>query len=268
MCIAILNNRNTISKKTLKTCHQNNPDGMGMAWVQAGEIKYFKELDSFKVFYSKYRKVRESTRGPILLHFRISTGGLLDLNNCHPFKINKTCAFMHNGVIPDYSGYQDNFTDTVHFNAEVLQQFEDPFRAVQQPGIKRLIQDVIGYSKLVFLNHVGETFIINADLGHWIGENWYSNKSYLPKPKPIYKNYGWGKDYAGDYSPVGYIGSYKKEPKKAPSYWEAPEVPEALPEILDNCDACGKEAPEDEICYSNTYNAYLCRTCRLAFQAD
>jgi hypothetical protein len=68
--------------------------------------------------------------------------------------------------------------------------FDDP--------MQELIENVIGYSKLVFLDKKGNFNIMNEDKGHWYNKVWYSNSSYKkPEPTPSYpstwRNWGQGK---------------------------------------------------------------------------
>jgi len=193
MCIAIMKSENKkISKTTLQRCYDSNPDGAGFMFAEDKELHVKKGYFTFKQFYKEY-KPHENKQ--VLLHFRIKTHGPIDKNNCHPFLVNSGLGFIHNGIISGYG--DDKQSDTIQFNNTILKKivskhgnmglFEDP--------IVELIENVIGYSKLVFLDRHGNYRIMNEEKGHWNDGVWYSNNSYK-KPEPIktakypYMNYG------------------------------------------------------------------------------
>lgn len=193
MCIAIMKSENKkISKTTLQRCYDANPDGAGFMFAEDKELHVKKGYFTFKEFYKEY-KPHENKQ--VLLHFRIKTHGPIDKNNCHPFLVNNGLGFIHNGIISGYG--DDKQSDTIQFNNAILKKivnkhgniglFEDP--------VVELIENVIGYSKLVFLDRHGNYRIMNEEKGHWNNGVWYSNNSYK-KPEPVksitypYMNYG------------------------------------------------------------------------------
>ena len=182
MCIAIMKSANKkINKATLKRCYDANPDGAGFMYAENKELNVQKGYFTFKEFYKEY-KPHENKQ--VLLHFRIKTHGKIDKKNCHPFLVNKSLGFIHNGII---TGYGDNKeSDTIAFNNAILKKlvakhgnnslFDDP--------MVELIENVIGYSKLVFLDRHGNYKIMNEDKGSWHNGIWYSNSSWK-KPEPV-----------------------------------------------------------------------------------
>lgn len=203
MCIAILNRKeNPVLKAHFKNSLFNNSDGFGMAWIEGEEIKTFKSLstDSNRL-YKKYLKVFEATENPMLLHFRISTSGGINLDNTHPFHVSKNLVFMHNGIISGLGNALEN--DTRHFNRLFLQNIRER-DILGNNAIQNLISHRIGHSKLVFLNSQGKTAIINPNLGiEETDGNWYSNGTYSygcewQKPKAKSKNLYWWNDEEED----------------------------------------------------------------------
>lgn len=180
MCIAILNSKGILCLKTFQTCWTANPDGAGLCYFDGEKIQTFKEMKSVKNFHQHYMDVRAKfPKIDIAIHFRISTHGRVNITNCHPFKINKTTAFIHNGVISNM-GVNSEFSDTYIFNKTIMQSLPSNF--VQNNAVMELIENYIGYSKLVIIS--GKiSAIANESLGLWDGGNWYSNKSYLPEVK-------------------------------------------------------------------------------------
>ena len=206
MCIAIMKSENKkINKATLKRCYDANPDGAGFMFAENKKLNVQKGYFTFKDFYKEY-KPHENKQ--VLLHFRIKTHGPIDKTNCHPFLVNSGLGFIHNGII---SGYGDNKeSDTIAFNKAILKKivakhgnnslFDDP--------MVELIENVIGYSKLVFLDRHGNYKIMNEDKGSWHDGVWYSNGSWK-KPEPI--------KYIPDYSRGSVNKSYP--PAKSAGDW-------------------------------------------------
>ncbi len=214
MCIAILNTPNiTFSKSIIRTCWENNSDGAGLIWTDTKRKKLhtFKELDSVEAYYSKYIEVRRKyPKSKVVLHFRISTSGGVNLNNTHPFEVNAGLAFVHNGVISELNGIDKQRSDTNLFNLRVLQNLPAGFERNQ--AIADLIAKYIGHSKLIFLNANNEHTIINPSLGKTdpaYSGCWFSNNTYKPS---AYYDYG-GKQIAkAGYKTPGY-----KAPAQTPA---------------------------------------------------
>lgn len=188
MCIAILNTAGTIKQKTFKHCWDNNPDGGGIAYPKDGKIKIIKEMKSYNEFYKQYKTVREENpKVNILIHFRIATHGKINETNCHPFLVNKSLGFIHNGMIYGKGlSVSNEFSDTYLFNQTILKTLPQNF--LKNEAILKLLEEYIGYSKIVFLDGKNNWAILNEESGHWNGNNWFSNDSYKEKVKPVYSD--------------------------------------------------------------------------------
>jgi len=177
MCIAILNPSGvTLKKKVLKTCWDNNKDGAGMLYLQNGVLTAYKEMDKFDNFYDHYAMVRKNYKdSQVVIHFRISTHGKVDLENCHPFMVNEDWGFVHNGIITNAERHVD-YSDTNMFNRNVLRKL--PSDWIHNDAMYELVCGYIGSSKLLFLNKDNEAYIVNEDWGVWDLGCWFSNKTY------------------------------------------------------------------------------------------
>ena len=173
-----------INKATLRRCYDANPDGAGFMYAEDKQLHVKKGYFTFKEFYKEYRPHGDKQ---VLIHFRIKTHGPINKDNCHPFLVNSGLGFIHNGII---SGYGSNTkSDTIEFNESILQKivakhgnnslFDDP--------MVELIENVIGYSKLVFLDRHGNYTIMNENKGNWNDGVWYSNMSWK-KPEKVKSN--------------------------------------------------------------------------------
>lgn len=177
MCIAIAKKAGAIiTDDILERCFKKNQDGCGFSYIdQGGRLRVNKSL-VFDRFHADYRAAEAlNPRSPFLIHFRIKTHGTVDLDNCHPFMIDENHVFIHNGVISKVPNHA-SMSDTRVFNQQILQQL--PRGWFSNPAIKVMLEDYIGYSKLVILKRNGEINIINEKSGFWEGDVWYSNSGY------------------------------------------------------------------------------------------
>jgi hypothetical protein len=178
MCIiAAIPNHKTISKETLQRCWDNNPHGGGFTYTDGKKVHVMKEMISFKQYWRKFTQKREEfPLSSFICHFRISTHGKINEENCHPFKVNDELSFCHNGVIRN-SPLSEDYSDTVMFNVTILKNLPEDF--IYNKATKTLIREYIGGgSKLSFLTWNNELHFINEEAGTWDDGIWYSNNGY------------------------------------------------------------------------------------------
>jgi len=178
MCIIVyLPIDKTIDKERFMQCASTNRDGFGMMYVVNNKLIKLHTLDKDR-FYETYSRVSKDhgSKTPIAMHFRLSTGGKKDINNCHPFVITDNIAFMHNGILTQHKS-TDDYCDTYIFCKEVLQGLDFDF--MHNKTALYLIKKYIGFSnKMLFMNNLGEVEIINDVAGKWIDGIWYSSYVY------------------------------------------------------------------------------------------
>lgn len=179
MCIAIVKTKQgSISDEILRNCVKNNKDGCGIAYSMNNKIYIIKGLFDADVLIKKVRDVERIANGNILIHCRISTSGLIDVNNAHPHKVNEDLVLIHNGILDIDVPKDSKKSDTVSFIEKYLKELPSGFE--YNKSIMRLIEDRIGKSnKFCFLNSKGDYFILNESSGEWINGVWYSNQSYI-----------------------------------------------------------------------------------------
>jgi len=125
---------------------------------------------------------------PYAIHFRKSTHGKKDENNCHPFLFNDgKLALIHNGVIPIKCS-DDGFSDTWHFTHKVLEPMVKQYGVpIDDQALSWFIRVSIGTDKVAVMDNKGEVVIFNEDKGNWEdtdgpdgkkGKVWYSNYSF------------------------------------------------------------------------------------------
>jgi hypothetical protein len=252
MCIAILNRNGVLPKETFENSWRNNPDGGGFAYWDGSKVIIRKELKSAARLWKLYARDRKRHAGDFLIHFRIGTSGLVDLSNCHPFRVSDTAAFIHNGVITD-TVKAGNYSDTYHFNEDIVKLI--PQRYLNNDGIGRLMSGFIGYSKLVFLIRA-RAFVVNEHLGYWIEGNWYSNKSH----QCTVPAYTYSRPYTGQ-KYTAYTDNWSRSTEPEPiaaqlTHWDMDKAQEPT-----YCDNCLKEGAT----YARSLNADLCPECHRYF---
>lgn len=184
MCIAIAKPADKeLTKETLQTCWDNNSDGAGFMYNVNGSLKIKKGFFRFDDFWKSYSNSCQDKKA--VVHFRIKTHGNIDVENCHPFKVNPGLAFVHNGVIHSVDTTKDKEkSDTWHFNSQLLQPLINKYIDIlETDAAQMLIGEFIGHSKLVFLDSKDNITIINADKGVEDDGIWYSNTSYKQSKK-------------------------------------------------------------------------------------
>lgn len=176
MCIAIYKPKDVVvNRANLEQCFKSNPDGAGFLIAKNKRLIIKKGYFTFDEFYGAFKKYENEQA---LIHFRIRTHGDLSKDNCHPFMINPSLGFIHNGVI---SGFGiENMSDTSHFNNSIFKPLVDKYgnQVIFEPAIQNLVEARIGYSKLAFLDRHGNYKLFNEDKGLWDNGVWYSNSSY------------------------------------------------------------------------------------------
>ena len=249
MCIAIVKTKEgTITDEQLKNCFTRNKDGAGFAYPKDGEVVIEKGFFNFDAFLKRYREVEKDCDNNMLIHFRISTAGLVDKTNCHPHRINNKLVMIHNGVLHIDVPKNSKVSDTVLYCKRYLKQLPKGF--THNDVIMEFMAEHIGdYNKFCFLDSTGYYRIVNEDAGDWVDGVWYSNGSYKAptyvdpwKGYSAYKDRPWmGHWYDYDYDDYdNYEDTQQKEiygygkVKKAEEFMHLTEAERT--EILANAD--------------------------------
>ena len=221
MCIIVAKEKgvNMPTKEILRNCFNNNSDGAGLMFVKDGKVsirKGFMDFNDFYDYVQKLDKVHGLKNHAVVMHFRISTQGLVDGGNCHPFPItnneeiirkenvNTTLGMAHNGIISDFSDYKSkkgDLNDTQLFIKEcvsVIYRYDKYF--YKHKDVLNMLSKIAG-SKLCFLD-TDENITLIGEFTKFNGVH-YSNTSYSYKSLYMggsYNGYGYGYDLGyGDY---------------------------------------------------------------------
>jgi hypothetical protein len=93
--------------EVLYACHEANPHGAGVAWREAGRVRWQKNLTAGEVM-----TLLKKLEGEVVVHFRWASVGGVDPRLCHPFPITPKASvslsgmadnvLFHNGTWSDY----------------------------------------------------------------------------------------------------------------------------------------------------------------------
>lgn len=189
-----------ITSDILEQMWDTNSDGGGVSWIEDGEIHLYKSMLKDEFVPKALGLIKKhSSKSPILLHCRIGTHGLVNLDNCHPFPVNKNVVMAHNGVLTGYtSNKASELSDTRSFINTALRPLPNNF--VRNRGILQLIESSIGGgNKLAFLTDREEIIHVNKEAGKEEEEGvWFSNNLWKVG-SARYQNGYWAADGYGDF---------------------------------------------------------------------
>jgi len=214
MClITFMPDDRTISYEHASRAAINNPDGFGFAIHASSHIITDRDMD-FEKLWQRFTDARKTYTGPALFHFRITTHGATNTENCHPFQVgDDSLSFIaHNGILPLAMPVNETRSDTRLFAELVLPACGGVGRLDDDKFFKELEAWSRGSKMVLFTANLDAKFawyIVNEKDGYWVDGCWYSNTSYKsyayfsPKYSHMYGDkYGWNDDWD-----MGYIGS-------------------------------------------------------------
>lgn len=162
----------------------NNQDGFGWGVVLADSSILVGKSMTAKTAIDDYLTCVASNQDSVAASgfwARIATHGATNISNCQPFTVGdgSGSVMFHNGILPLYADKSEVRSDSRCFAEDVLPQLGG-VAALESQGVWDVVSAFADGSKLVFLNPNPQNplTIVNEKLGHWVGDVWYSNKSY------------------------------------------------------------------------------------------
>ena len=240
-CIAVIKPKGQdLPWSRMKFMFEQNPDGAGFAYAYKGKVYIVKGMMTYRSFKKAIRRTEKVVNFkdvPMLIHFRVSTGGGVNPGCCHPFPLttniddmkitNMICdyAVVHNGTI-DLTKYEANklteTSDTMVFIAKYLSKLATNKSWFENKKNWELIYEMLG-SKMAILSADG-TIHYTEGFEECDGIL-YSNTTYKEtraamnarKYRSYYYDYDYG--YSSNYSSNYCYNSYsfyddKKETKE------------------------------------------------------
>jgi len=176
MCILINHPANTnFSDELLADFYDYNSDGFGAMYAEAGKLVIIKTLGKPDEIEALYKK--ELAHRDCIIHYRMKTHGDIDLDNCHPYRINDDIWMAHNGILTMGNPIDKSKSDTWHFIEYIIRPAlaADP-DLIFDLDYQEYLEQMIGSSnKFAFMHSSGQSVILNKHAGVEHQGAWLSN---------------------------------------------------------------------------------------------
>ena len=196
MCLIITGTAKNIRSTLLETAgliediYSGNSDGVGFMYATKKGLKVIKRLPrSAAEVASMVRSMPTDDRN-LAIHFRYTTHGDTNLDNCHPYDVVPGfIAMMHNGVLHTGNAADKSRSDTYHFIKEFLSEpmHGAPDLAFSDSFLK-LVGSYIRDNRFVFMDGEGRISHVNKGTGISHGDLWFSN-TYAWTPSLLIPEY-------------------------------------------------------------------------------
>lgn len=197
MCLLVTQSATSpqLTAKWLTDFYESNADGVGVMYVENGELIVEKLLPKNPTdliqFYHQHIEGRDCA-----FHLRMKTHGHIDMENCHPYEVlNKAehgvdLWLMHNGILHTDNKADITKSDTWHYIRDYLRPMigNNPDFAFH-PAFAELIGEHIGTgNKFVLMDNLGRQVTINEEQGVYWGGRWLSNTYAWSAPTGLNKS--------------------------------------------------------------------------------
>lgn len=180
-----------LTKEIFDKAWSFNPDGFGLGYLhKTKNILVTRKNLKKSAAWEIYKETRDAKKyhGWLILHWRFKTHGLVNEDNCHPFRAGNNVLLGHNGhiKIPEDRTYPVAWSDTRYFASILMDELPDKTKHVSHDKLNApFVQEWIGNSKLVTLEKGNE--VKDAKLIYW---GFPVQKEELKK-YGMFSNYGW-----------------------------------------------------------------------------
>lgn len=198
MCIIVHKAKGVkLDEIVYRNCYNRNDHGVGIAFVDDGQLKVIKGMMGFDEMYAI---VKANEERELLIHYRVMSKGAISEENCHPFVIppgmhdQYSFALMHNGTLNWRS--TDQKSDTHFFVEDALGPLldRDPY-FFDYPFCRRMMEHFIGSNnKFAIMRCNSQTkesnvYIVNAKEGIYYEGCWFSNMSFTDESsRTVFQN--------------------------------------------------------------------------------
>lgn len=230
MCLIITGKSAKIRSTLLNThallsdIYSSNPDGIGIMYATSKGLKVVKVLPKSLADATQFINKLPNDERELAIHFRWTTHGHTNLDNCHPYDVVKGyVAMMHNGILHTGNDADKAKSDTWHFINDYLSSpvTEHPALVHNQKFLD-MVAEFIGDNRFVFMDGDGKMSHVNYDQGVEHDGMWFSN-TYAWRPSRLIPSYQYSTKYSkryynsmyDDYDYDGRYGGFKYLPSNA-----------------------------------------------------
>jgi hypothetical protein len=179
MCIIAVTQQGApeLTQNELTALMEKNPDGVGLAWVEGGQLRLWRVLQTgVNELLAMLRQVPKSS--PSLLHLRQATRGAVTLAQVQPLMVDEQQGLVlaHNGTLP---GYGDAvLSDSQQFVRDVVlpacSKADGCWR--DAATISHLEEGVPHGNRIVLLDRTGKCEVVHPEEGFLYRNMWLSNR--------------------------------------------------------------------------------------------
>lgn len=159
----------------LKIACQKNNDGFGVAVFDRGKLDILRVWNPKGNDPAALAKILEEAKdNELFVHLRLRSVGNKNADNVHPFPFYKEgdvqYALMHNGTMNEYNRGKGQ-TDSEVFAHEIVKPLlqnwkgDEPLNDAAFEGLLSKISGVGGFNKIVVMNSLGHSIILNKSAG-------------------------------------------------------------------------------------------------------
>ena len=215
MCLIITGTATKIRSTLLNThgmlndIYTSNPDGIGIMYATTKGLKVTKVLPKSYADAQQFISKLPNDERQLAIHFRWTTHGHTNMENCHPYDVVKGyVAMMHNGVLHTGNAADKAKSDTWHFIQDFLASpvAEHP-ALVHNDKFLDMLAEFIGDNRFVFMDGEGKISHVNYDQGIEHDGLWFSN-TYAWTPSRLIPAYQTSSRYGKRYSSTMYSSAY------------------------------------------------------------
>jgi predicted glutamine amidotransferase len=139
MCV-ILHKTAPVKEQDIIDAYNYNPDGFGVMYQENGKVVTDKGMYDLDTILAKLWYLQDIE---YVAHFRITTRGKTNDDNCHPFRVSDKIWMMHNGTLNINIANKD-MSDTWHFS-KLLQSTKITNKLL------RYLPKFTGFDRLIFM---------------------------------------------------------------------------------------------------------------------
>lgn len=192
MCLLVTGQAKAIRNAFLNTpgliddVYTNNPDGVGVMHSDGRKLYAGKFLPKNSTEVRQFIESLPNDDRDVALHFRMKTHGLIDMENCHPYRVNHDTWLAHNGVLHTGNATCPDKSDTWHFINDYLSTV--PTDTLHNPQFLRLVGEFIKNNRFAIMSADGRLSVVNREQGIEVEGIWFSN-TYAWSPELLIPGY-------------------------------------------------------------------------------
>ena len=215
MCLIITGKSAKIRSTLLNThallddIYTSNPDGIGIMYATTKGLKVVKTLPKSLADATQFINKLPNDDRELAIHFRWTTHGHTNMENCHPYDVVKGyVAMMHNGVLHTGNAADTSKSDTWHFIRDFIASPVSEYPPlVHNQSFLDMVAEFIGDNRFVFMDGEGKMSHVNYDQGVEHDGLWFSN-TYAWRPSRLIPQYQYSTRYSKRYSSSMYSSGY------------------------------------------------------------